>query len=609
MKTLSIFFSLCCFWFNAYAGKSKYNTDVLIVGGGTSGVMAGIQAARMGVKTIIVEESVWIGGMLTSAGVSAIDGNHNLPSGLWNEFRAKLEKHYGSKQALASGWVSQVMYEPSVGEKILREMCAKEKNLSVISSVKLLSIQKKSAHWQLTFSDDILITAKILIDATELGDVAAKVGVKYDVGMDAQATYQERIAPEKANHIVQDLTYVAILKDYHKDITISKPSSYNKDEFICACEKLCPDKQMKRLWDCQQMKTYGQLQNDKYMINWPINGNDFYVNMVEMNDVQREEAIQKAKDHTLNFVYFMQKELGWNTLGLADEFPTADKLPLIPYHRESRRIHGLATANMNHLEKPFEQSEPLYRTGIAVGDYPIDQHHGKNKDAPDLYFVPVPSFNIPLGSLIPDNVEDLIVAEKSISVSNLVSGASRLQPVVMGIGQAAGTLAAIAIQEKRHPKEVSIRKVQDNLLKAKAYLMPYLDVKPDHPNFEAIQRIGATGILKGEGKNYKWSNQTWFYPDSVMTNGAVIASLKSFFPNLNMQANEQVLLEKLVADDAFEILTKIQPVPADYLANIMKDYPDKNQPITRAKLADLIDKLIDPFHRKEVDFKGNFIEF
>jgi FAD dependent oxidoreductase len=606
MKTIFSLFFLFFSIKNTYSDKSRFNADVLVIGGGTSGTMAGIQAARMGVKTIIVEETPWLGGMMTSAGVSAIDGNHSLPSGLWAEFREKLIKHYGNEEALASGWVSKVMFEPAVAQKILRDMCAKEKNLSVISSVKMLNIKRKSGGWIVDFSDEITINTKMLIDGTELGDVAAKVGVKYDVGMEAKATYNERIAPEKANDIVQDLTYVVVLKEYNRDVTISKPLNYKKEDFICACEKLCPDKKMPRLWDCEQMKTYGKLQNGKFMINWPINGNDFYANMVEMNDTQRQEAIKKTKEHTLGFVYFMQTELGWKTLGLSDEFQTDDKLPMIPYHRESRRIHGLARPNMNHLEKPYDQAEPLYRTGIAVGDYPIDQHHGKNTNAPDLYFVPVPSFSIPLGSLIPEGVDNLIVAEKSISVSNLVNGASRLQPVVMGIGQAAGMLAAICVQEQMLPRQVSIRKVQDNLLKTKAYLLPFLDVKPEHPNFEAIQRIGATGILKGEGKNYKWSNQTWFYPDSVMTNGEVINALKVIYPTLKMQANEQVMSEKLVADDAFEILTKIQPVPADYLESIMKNYPNRNQPITRAILADLIDKLIDPFHKLEVDFKGKF---
>ena len=606
MKIILTLFFLILSLENSYADKNRFNTDVLIIGGGTSGTMAGIQSARMGVKTIIVEETPWLGGMMTSAGVSAIDGNHNLLSGLWAEFRNELIKHYGSEEALASGWVSKIMFEPAVAQKILREMCAKEKNLSIISSVKFLHIKKKSEGWTVDFSDDTIINAKILIDGTELGDVAARLGVKYDIGMESKTIYNERIAPEKTNNIIQDLTYVVILKEFNKDVTITRPLNYKKEDFVCACEKLCPDKKMSRLWDCEQMKTYGKLQNGKFMINWPINGNDFYANMVEMNDSQRQEAIKKAKEHTLGFVYFMQTELGWKTIGLSDEFQTEDKLPLIPYYRESRRIHGLASPNMNHLEKPYNQIEPLYRTGIAVGDYPIDQHHGKNTDAPDLYFVPIPSFSIPLGSLIPEDVDNLIVAEKSISVSNLVNGASRLQPVVMGIGQAAGVLAALSVQEKNFPRQVSIRKVQDNLLKSKAYLLPFLDVKPEHPNFEAIQRIGATGILKGEGKNHKWSNQTWFYPDSVMTNGEVINALKAIYPNLRMQANEQVMLEKIMADDAFEILTKIQPIPEDYLQSIMKNYPNRNQLITRAILADLIDKIIDPFHKIEVDFKGNF---
>ena len=69
--------------------------DVLIVGGGASGTMAGIQAARMGSKTMIAEENCWIGGMLTSAGVSAIDGNYKLRGGLFREFTDALAEHYG----------------------------------------------------------------------------------------------------------------------------------------------------------------------------------------------------------------------------------------------------------------------------------------------------------------------------------------------------------------------------------------------------------------------------------------------------------------------------------------------------------------------------------
>jgi NADPH-dependent 2,4-dienoyl-CoA reductase/sulfur reductase-like enzyme len=74
--------------------------DVLVVGGGASGTAAGIQAARMGARTLIVEETAWLGGMLTSAGVSAVDGNYKLPSGIFGEFKDSLVAHYGSADAL-----------------------------------------------------------------------------------------------------------------------------------------------------------------------------------------------------------------------------------------------------------------------------------------------------------------------------------------------------------------------------------------------------------------------------------------------------------------------------------------------------------------------------
>ena len=133
----------------------------------------------------------------------------------------------------------------------------------------------------------------------------------------------------------------------------------------------------------------------------------------------------------------MQKELGMNTLGLADdEYPTEDLLPFIPYHRESRRIHGLVRFTENYIREPYTQKYKLYRTTIAVGDYPIDHHHKRytgKEQLPDLSFYPIPSYGLPLGTLIPRDVEDLIVAEKSISVSNIVNGTTRLQPVVLQI--------------------------------------------------------------------------------------------------------------------------------------------------------------------------------
>ena len=116
-----------------------------------------------------------------------------------------------------------------------------------------------------------------------------------------------------------------------------------------------------------------------------VEGNDFYANIIELSETERKAVLEQAKQRTLRFLYFIQKELGFNTLSLADdEFPTADKLPLIPYHRESRRIHGLVRFTLNHMTHPFDQVQKLYRTSVAVGDYPVDHHHTRYQCYEDI---------------------------------------------------------------------------------------------------------------------------------------------------------------------------------------------------------------------------------
>lgn len=587
---------------------------VLVVGGSTSGVMAGIQAARLGVKTLLVEEGPWLGGMLTSAGVSAIDGNHDLPSGLWGEFRTALETHYGGAEKVQTGWVSNTQFEPSVGEKILRRMTAKEANLLVLTELRLDEIVQTNKGWIATFLTKkgvkTYVKAQILIDATELGDVGARVpGVRYNVGMDARRTTGEAAAPSRANTIVQDLTYAAILKDYGPgaDRTLPRPLGYDRAVFLCSCKKLCPDSTRPRLHDCDKLLSYARLPNQKILINWPIEGNDFYANLIDLSADARQRVLQKAKEHTLKFLYFLQTELGYRNLGLADdEFPTPDGLPLIPYHRESRRVDGEVRLTMNHIEKPFSQPDKLYRTGIAVGDYPIDHHHAKYPtDVPDLHFVPVPSYNVPLGSLLPKDVDNLIIAEKSISVTNLANGTTRLQPVVMGIGQAAGVLAALAVKTKSAPRRVPIRDVQNELLKAKAYLMPYNDVKPGHPQWAAIQRVGATGLLKGVPTPSNWANQTWFYPDSTIRVREFLDGWQEFFPEVPAPVTPSE--ERLTGRQVQMFINAMRRSPKFNLPDLRRSVRADERAVSRAELAALLDEFVDPFQCKIVDFDGSLV--
>ena len=542
-----------------------------------------------------------------------------MPSGIWGEFRQKLRNHYGGANALATGWVSHTLFEPSIGNKFLQEM-ATITNLDIAINAVYTNVKKEGEGWQVTYVQNkktYITNARILIDATEIGALLPLVGADFRLGMDAKSDTGETEAPETGNAIVQDLTYVLILEDIATDPDrrqgtkglVKKPKNYTPEAYACACKRENGE-MFGGVSSCEQMLNYGKLPNNKYMINWPNCGNDFYLNWPELSIKERQEKLKEAKAFTQGFVYYIQNELGFKNLRVADEFPTEDNFPMIPYDREARRAKGKTFLTVDHLERPYDFA--LYRTGVAVGDYPIDHHHDKNPDAPKIDFITikVPSYTIPLGSLVPESVENFIVAEKNISVSNIVNGATRLQPVVLGIGQAAGALAATAIRENHKPSEISIRNVQNALLKSNAYIMPLIDVQKEDSAFIAMQRMSATGILKVIGIPYKWANQTWFYPNRMVSEHEWKTGLLPYFPEL----------EKTPASGAgitLPFITSIvQLVQPDYPMETIKQKWDDwhiHQPLNedtelnRRSVSILTDVLLNPFEM-EINWNGKLVD-
>lgn len=593
------------------------HVDVLVIGGGASGISAGIQSARMGVRTMVTEETPWIGGMLTAAGVSCIDGNYMLRGGIFGEFTDSLAVRYGGWEALKTGWVSNINFEPHVGQEILTNMAQDcGEMLEIRRETTMLSVCKVEDLWKVVLKPvngkKYTVTAEILIDATELGDVAKACGVEYRIGMEASSETGESIAPETANDVIQDLTVVAMLKDYGPDAdkTIDMPEGYDPSRYFnCAVNPKNTEMETgQTLWTPEMMITYGRTPNGKYMINWPIYGNDYYVNSIEMSNTEREKAYEAAKNFTLGFVYFIQTELGMKHLGLADdEFPTEDGLALIPYHRESRRIVGEAFFTLDAAASPYDYKHPYYRTGIAVGDYAVDHHHFRHPDwkgLPDLEFYPIPSYNVPIGVLVPKqrDVDNLIVTEKSVSVSNLINGATRLQPVVMQLGQAAGVMAALAHTESKKVRSVSIRRVQTKLLAAGCYIMPYLDLPKEHRHFKALQRIGATGILRGEGRNIGWANQTWFRADDPLL-AAEIYTSDIYNAPLGIPAGpvKTSTIVGMLRGLGFHVPSDEQT----WWEKMGLENYDPDRVVTRLEAAVVIDAVVDPFRMFSVNYNGN----
>ena len=615
MKKLSVFL---CLAFLSFSCTQNY--DVLVVGGGASGTSAAIQSARLGAKTLLVEETPWLGGMLTSAGVSATDGCYNIRGGIYGEFCDSLAARYGGYDKLKTGWVSNIMFQPRVGEQVFENMAAGEKSLTVRKQLSFVSAKKLDKGWKVSFSDGSKVRASVMIDGTELGDIAKYCGVRYHIGEDARSYTGEAIAHEEANDIIQDMTYVLTVKNFGpgEDRTIPMPEGYDRLNYVNCC--LNPHntpvfEKNQQLWPVLEMLTYGQLPGApegsehcfgpgaETMLNWPVEANDFYANIIDATPEERAATIQAAKNRSLGYLYFIQTELGMPYVGISDcEYPTEDGLPFFPYYRESRRIEGETLFTVTDAADPY--SSLLYRTGIAVGDYPVDHHHFAHpdwKNLPKFFFSKIPSFTVPLGVLIPKDVEDLIVAEKSISVTNIMNGSTRLQPVVVELGQAAGVLAARATGhyyagdacEPGPVRKVSVREVQRELLAAGARLQPYLDLKQDDDLFEAAQRIGCTGILRGEGRQEGWSNQMWLRVDEPLRWCDLYLEDYCDYPYKDsdevVTAGQFAMLMSLISD-------------CDY------DYADATQPVSRREAIYELDSCLDPFGSFDVTFSGEIIK-
>jgi hypothetical protein len=464
--------------------------------------------------------------MLTSAGVAAPDGNElaALQTGLWGAFLQEL--HQRQSGGLNHAWVSFFTYDPRVGAEIFADWVKALPNLRWISGQVPLEVLRSGDRITGVRFADYIVQAHITLDGTELGDLLALGQVPYRWGWEMRTDFGEPSAPLQMEpwmyrYPVQSPTWVVILQDFGEG---------QEAPVIAAPPIDCPE-QFELAWSGYGAETflnYGRLPGDRFMINWPHYGNDYGegANRLLGNPVEIQQFWQEACWHSQSFARFIQTELG-RRYGLADTFPLLPAIAgdlarigggafaLHPYFRESRRLRGVVTVReQDILPVPgtMAASLPVDVNGqvsaIAIGNYPNDHHYPHGT-------LPLQSkamrwggrwtgtpFALPYGCLVPEAVDGLLVCEKNISVSHIANGATRLQPIVLGIGQAAGMAAALCIARSCQPRELPVADLQTSLLTdsaAPAAVVPLLDSLPGSPNWLAQQ---YQALKQGE-----WSDQ------------------------------------------------------------------------------------------------------
>jgi len=469
----------------------------------------------MGVSVIVAEPTAWLGGMITAAGVSAFDGNKGtLATGFYRAIRDRLEEHYGGKDELYTGWISETCFEPSVGARIIGDL-VRESGATVWHGAELVRVLREGDRIAgaviLHQGTEKTVRAKVTIEATEYGDVLEDAGVPYRFGRESRDELGEEHAPDQHDDEIQDMTLCATLaKDPSGKATpVAKPEGYNPDEFDGSTAIISTEKDEKilnhKLHDWESFITYAELPNNKYLLNWPFHSNDFPdTNAVFGTKEERAHALERAKHRTLCYIYYIQNDLGHPEWGIAtDEYPTEDNLPMIPYVRESRRVKGLVTmVEEDVLPAPGCVRPPFRADSIAVGDYYLDHHHSKMHLPPgerlEENYPSNAAFQVSWGCMVPESVDGLIAAEKCISVSHIVNGCSRLQPVATLLGQVAGAAAGVCVKKGCEPRALSAEDVQAVLHDEKVMMYVYTDLDHTLPCFTAVQKLALTGMMPAE---------------------------------------------------------------------------------------------------------------
>lgn len=537
--------------------------DVIVAGAGCGGWAAAVQASRLGAKVLLLEETDWIGGQMCAAAVTSMDedgvrGTYAVRErGLYREFHESMTAYYHTldKDPLVAyfSWPEQREggYEPHVARNMLWGFISDPRvHATVWLQSRVTAVHRDGDRITgVTVTTGVekpqerRVVCRVLIDATEYGDVIPLTGARYRVGN----SLSDRIDPAA---LVQDHTWVGVLREYPQgvppELQVKQPPPGYEEYAARRWKKYTNEGPL--LWGAAGKGIKGE-RNWRVYFAWrgmadtdsPLvgrmsaqrhtqcgfnGGNDYPVTAATIeNPEQRLVDERKGIYRTLGALYYFQQQLGvpWSLdagEGYDTEYnrakmkrlnlrPDLEKLavhlPQQPYVRECRRIVGVQTlvaADMGRYEKAKH-----WPSSIALGDYFMDLDHGRTSHAVEadldggLTEETMPRgggpFQVPLETLIPERIDGLLAAEKNISQSRLVNGATRLQPITMLTGQAAGALAALAVKQNKQPRDVSPRDVQRELLAAGSTLVPrwHSDVPWRSELWQSTQLLALYGVM------------------------------------------------------------------------------------------------------------------
>ncbi len=287
---------------------------------------------------------------------------------------------------------------------------------------------------------------------------------------------------------------------------------------------------------------------DVAVINWGTSkdakgvmkfcGNDFRLgSLIGSSREERQVLIQRARDRAQAYIHYLQ------THGFPDLKPrgdltwSADGIALDPYIREARRGVALTTIRHEDVAEIFFLNQSRARCfddSLGIGDYHYLDLHGNLVDDFKKHVTPTGKaadalpFSLPAKSLVPMATDGLVLSAKSIGTTHITNAAYRMHPMEWAIGEASGYLAVFSVWTGESPRRVVkaqplLRKLQGFMTRNGVPIFWFNDVTHDDDDFEAIQVMAATGVIRSES-----TSTLSFRPYANVSRAVVSTALVSF---------------------------------------------------------------------------------
>lgn len=443
----------------------RKEVDVLVVGGGPSGITAALAAVEDGLNVLLLESRSFLGGNMTIGlpilGFLGQKGNQII-KGIPQKFIDRLKAvDASSEHRPCPLHMSLTLVEPEAVKTVALEML-QEAGVEVMfytfcsdaitegDELKGIIIESKAGREA--------ILAKTIIDCTGDADVAYRSGVPCEYGNEVGGVQPPTLMFCLGGVDTEKLR-LSISEEPRTYLTDFIPAEYfgqNNQFIVVGLRSLIQKAAEEGL----------HLPVERTIIITGLRKGEAWINMTRINGVNGTdpESLSYGETEGRRQIHDIQKYL----IDYVPGFENAYFLKTAPFVgiRETRRINGQYTMTQEDILgcRHFEDA-------IAVASYPLDIHHPDGGGCTLTWCGDC--YDIPFRSLIPQKVKNLIVAGRSISTTHEAMSAIRVMAPCMAMGEAAGRAAKMAVRNGVSVGEISVEQLQEELVESGAFLRDF----------------------------------------------------------------------------------------------------------------------------------------